>query len=150
MSKYTFTRFASAIALIVWAVLTWVAGYVVAPILFARYPSVVAGQIAGEVFRVTQQLCVACAMVMLIDFRVRFSRRLQQSTDFWAVIISLALILVQHLSFSPKMAALKMLMPDPQAASDFSKLHGASQVVYLIQSLLLAWMVWRRFRRVAI
>lgn len=148
MSKYALTRLASTVSLIVWVVLTWAAGYVVAPILFAHYPSAVAGLMAGEVFRVVQLISVACAMVMLIDFRVRFSRQLQHSTDFWAVIISLALVLAQHLGFSPRMTALKILLPDAQAASDFSRLHGASQVVHLVQSVLLAWLVWRRFRRV--
>lgn len=139
---------ASQLALIFWAVTTWVTGYVFAPVMFASFDKIQAGLNTGELLHATYVMSMLCAVILLIDFRVRFKQKLAHHTDLWLTISALLMVLVQFVGISPKMITLKQTMlNNPADASAFMQLHGVSQIVYLITSLLLVALVWRRVLR---
>lgn len=137
----------STFALVLWAGATWAAGYIFAPVFFASFPKEVAGEAAGLAFNAVNILSLICAAVMLFDLRIRFSKQLQHQRDLWWIVGVVFLVLVQYIGLAPKMAALKMLFPSQQALTDFGRLHGVSQVIYLLQSAGLAVLVWRRLTK---
>ncbi|MBS1174325.1 MAG: hypothetical protein H6R05_456 [Burkholderiaceae bacterium] len=137
-------RFAK-IALMFWAIVTWVTGYVFAPVMFAKFDKVQAGLNTGELLHATYVLSLLCVLVLLIDFRVRFKQRLLHLTDLWLTLGALFIVIVQYVGILPKMATLKQTMlSNPADASAFMQWHGISQVLYLITSVMLAVLVWHR------
>ena len=133
------------IALMFWAIVTWATGYVFAPVMFAKFDKIQAGLNTGELLHATYVLSLLCALVLLIDFRVRFKQRLLHLTDLWLTLGALLIVMIQYVGISPKMTTLKQTMlNNPADASAFMQWHGVSQVLYLITSVLLAVLVWRR------
>ena len=133
------------IALMFWAIVTWATGYVFAPVMFAKFDKIQAGLNTGELLHATYVLSLLCALVLLIDFRVRFKQRLLHLTDLWLTLGALLIVMIQYVGISPKMTRLKQTMlSNPADASAFMQWHGVSQVLYLITSVLLAVLVWRR------
>ena len=133
------------IALMFWAIVTWATGYVFAPVMFAKFDKIQAGLNTGELLHATYVLSLLCALVLLIDFRVRFKQHLLHLTDLWLTLGALFIVIVQYVGISPKMTTLKQTMlSNPADASAFMQWHGVSQVLYLITSVLLAVLVWRR------
>lgn len=133
------------IALMFWAIVTWATGYVFAPVMFAKFDKIQAGLNTGELLHATYVLSLLCALVLLIDFRVRFKQRLLHLTDLWLTLGALFIVMIQYVGISPKMVTLKQTMlSNPADASAFMQWHGVSQVLYLITSVLLAVLVWRR------
>lgn len=133
------------IALMFWAIVTWTMGYVFAPVMFAKFDKIQAGLNTGELLHATYVLSLLCALVLLIDFRVRFKQRLLHLTDLWLTLGALLIVMIQYVGISPKMTTLKQTMlSNPADASAFMQWHGVSQVLYLITSVLLAVLVWRR------
>ena len=137
----------SDFALVLWAGATWAAGYVFAPALFAHFPREVAGDAAGQVFMALNVLALACAALILLDLRVRCAKQLLHQRELWCVVGLVFVVLIQYVGLAPKMAALKVLLPNAQAEASFAQLHGFSQVLFLLQSGALAFLVYQRFAR---
>ena len=135
----------SFLALIIWAVTTWVTGYVFAPLMFAKWPKIEAGLITGELLRMTYLIGLVCAIVLLIDYRVRDARQLLHHKSLWLTLLALFVVVIQYAVITPKMQTLKATMlNNPADMNAFMQMHGVSQVLYLITSVLLAVLVWRR------
>lgn len=133
------------LALMVWAVTTWVTGYVFAPILFAHNSKMQAGHDVGWLLNAVYLMSLGCAALMLLDVRVRLAGRLGQVREWVWVVLAVGLVVVQYVGISPKMAQLKSaLLVQPELAASFAQWHGVSQLVYLLTSVLLVWMVWQR------
>ena len=133
------------IALMFWAIVTWATGYVFAPVMFAKFDKIQAGLNTGELLHATYVLSLLCAVVLLMDVRVRFRQQLLHLTDLWLILAALFIVIVQYVGISPKMTTLKQTMlNNPTDASAFMQWHGISQVLYLITSVLLAILLWRR------
>ena len=133
------------IALMFWAIGTWLTGYVFAPVMFARFDKIQAGLNTGELLNAVYILSLLCALVLLIDFRVRFKQQLLHLTEFWLTLGALFIVMIQYLGISPKMLALKKTMlNNPIDSSAFMQWHGVSQVFYLLTSLVLVLLVWRQ------
>ena len=133
------------IALMFWAIVTWATGYVFAPVMFAKFDKIQAGLNTGELLHATYVLSLLCAVVLLMDVRVRFRQQLLHLTDLWLILAALFIVIVQYVGISPKMTTLKQTMLNNSAdASAFMQWHGVSQVLYLVTSVLLAVLVWRR------
>lgn len=133
------------IALMFWAIVTWATGYVFAPVMFAKFDKIQAGLNTGELLHATYVLSLLCALVLLMDVRVRFRQQLLHLTDLWLILGALFIVIVQYVGISPKMSTLKQTMlNNPADASAFMQWHGVSQVLYLVPSVLLAILVWRR------
>jgi hypothetical protein len=63
----------------------------------------------------------------------------------WLSLGALFIVIIQYVGISPKMLTLKQTMlENPADASAFMQWHGVSQVLYLVTSVLLAVLVWRR------
>ena len=134
----------SFLALMIWAVTTWITGYVFAPLMFAKWPKIEAGLITGELLQATYLISLICALLVLIDYRVRHAQKLLHNKNLWLTLIALFIVIIQYAVITPKMQALKANMLSN--ASAFMQLHGVSQVLYLITSLVLAVLVWRRLK----
>ena len=136
----------STLALMIWAVITWVTGYVFAPLVFAKWPKIEAGLITGELLQATYVISLICAVFVLIDYRVRYAHKLLHNKNLWLMLVALFIVIIQYAVITPKMQALKANMLSN--ASAFMQLHGVSQVLYLITSLVLAVLVWERLKTV--
>ena len=143
-----------------WAGTLWGIGYLAAPTLFATLGDrVLAGTIAASLFNNQAWVSIACAIVMLlllwatkpgtegifagsaVNMAVKGRR-----TAMIIVLVMLACTLVSHFGLQPMMAALRAGagpggVMESAAKNEFGILHGISSVIYLVQSLLAAWLV---------
>ena len=143
-----------------WAGSLWAVGYLAAPTLFATLSDrVLAGTIAGNLFTNQAWLSIACALVMLVLLgatqtstggifagpaanMAAKSRR----TLLIIVVVMLVCTLISHFGLQPMMASLRATagpggVMEGAAKNEFGILHGISSTIYLIQSLLAAWLV---------
>jgi hypothetical protein len=123
-----------------WVGSLWAIGYLAAPTLFATlYDRVLAGTVAGSLFRTEAWASVACA-ILLLGLQVQQKR---------LVLAMLACTAIGYFCLQPFMAALREgAGPGGVMASDarteFAVLHGASMVIYLVESLLGAALVLKQ------
>lgn len=125
-----------------WVGSLWTIGYVVAPTLFATLTDrVLAGTIAGSLFRIEAWLSVACAIGLLVISR--WGRRQEGQGKAWLVLVlaMLACTVLGYFALHPFMSALREAagpggVMNSDARAQFGILHGISSGIYLIQSLL--------------
>jgi len=132
-----------------WAGTLWALGYIAAPAAFGVLGSVQAGDLVAVLLTRQAWLSIVCAGVLLVLLRV--------STDLapprrrflnLLVLAMLACTLVIFVGLQPAMANLRELAgPGGVRASEywtqFAVMHGVSQLFYLIESLLAAWLLVR-------
>ena len=130
-----------------WAGVLWALGYVAAPAAFGVLGSVQAGDLVAVLLTRQAWLSIACAVVLLVLLRI--------STDLapprrrflnLLVLAMLACTLVIFVGLQPAMANLRELAgPGGVRASaywtQFAVMHGVSQLFYLVESLLGAWLL---------
>lgn len=128
--------------LVLWVGGTWAIGYLAAPVLFnALDDKMLAGQLAGEMFKWMAYFGIAAAVYLLI---FRFNRT---GTDafkqgfFWLIVLMLLITLAGRFGIQPILEQLKgqALGQDVMHSlvrDRFQTWHGVSSVLYLIQSLL--------------
>jgi len=124
-----------------WVGSLWTVGYLVAPTLFATLADrVLAGTIAGAIFRIEAWLSVVCAAALLVLHRIgdgdKAGRRLQ-----WIALGMLACTLIGYFGLQPLMSAIREEarlggIMDASMKTRFGILHGISSAFYLLQSLL--------------
>jgi hypothetical protein len=130
-----------------WAGSLWAVGYLVAPTLFASVNSTLAGEMVGRLLRSEAWLSIACAaaMLVLLRFAPEFDARRRRLLGM-LVLGMLACTLVVYLGIQPLMAQLREAVGpggvrgSPQW-TEFAILHGISQLVYVIESVLGAVLV---------
>jgi hypothetical protein len=130
-----------------WAGSLWAVGYLVAPTLFASVNSTLAGAMVGRLLRSEAWLSIACAAVMLVllRFAPELDARRRRLLDL-LVLGMLACTLAVYLGIQPMMAQLREaagpggVRGSPQW-TQFAILHGISQLVYVIESVLAAVLV---------
>ena len=122
-----------------WAGSLWTAGYMVAPTLFATlHDNVLAGTIAGSVFRSEAWLSMALGVLLLGVLALSNDVTQQRRKLLVIVVIAMLLcVLVNYFGLGPVMAEAKLA----GERSKFSMLHGISMVIYLGQSLLAGFLV---------
>src|SRR5512143_1572482 len=104
----SFSDALQSIAVTLWVGGMWVAGFVVAPLLFARLPDrALAGTLAGRLFAVVAFIGIACAAYLLIYRLVRYGAGEFRQGFFWVVLLMLALILVGEFGVQPILESLK-------------------------------------------
>ena len=133
-----------------WVGSLWTIGYVVAPTLFATLADrVLAGLIAGKLFRIEAWLSVACGLVLIV-----LMMRLTDERDakarkhlLWIASGMLACTLVGYFGLQPFMSDLKEAaaggVMDAVSRSRFGLLHGVASAFYFIQSVLGGFLVWK-------
>ena len=138
-----------------WAGSLWSTGYLVAPTLFATLSDrILAGTIAGSVFRAEAWLSLACGAVLLLllwaspvdDSEHGIMRKVRTSRSKTVMII-LAMLLctaVSHFGLQPVMASLRAGgLANEAARNEFGTLHGIASAIFLVQSILAGWLVIR-------
>lgn len=134
-----------------WAGSLWTIGFVVAPTLFGTLSDrVLAGNIAGSLFRAEAWLSIACAVVLLALLQwAPGALEPKRRRLLGALVLSmLVCALVSHFGITPLMSELKAQAPsgimDDAMRSRFGMLHGVSTLVFAVQSLLAGILIWKQ------
>lgn len=133
-----------------WAGSLWTIGYLVAPTLFATlHDSVLAGTIVGSLLNSEAWVAFCCAAILgvLVNTADALEARRKRHVNLvMGVMVACALAI--HVGVQPAMAALKAAagaVPMRQAPqwAQFALLHGVSQLLYVVESLLAGLLVIR-------
>lgn len=126
-----------------WVGSLWAIGYLAAPTLFATlYDRVLAGTVAGSLFRSESWLSLACGLILLILQTMREPQGASKQRSMILLIVGMmACTLIGYFALQPFMAALREAAGSAgvmagDAKLQFGMLHGASMGIYLIESLL--------------
>jgi hypothetical protein len=125
--------------LTLWVGGLWVAGYVVAPSLFASLDDrQLAGQLAGQVFRIMSYIGLSAGGVLLISMLVRVGSSWVREWRVWVLVTMLVLVAVGAFVVQPMMVELKIggIIPGSEQAASFARMHGISSILFLMTSLL--------------
>ncbi len=143
---------AERVALTFWVGGLWIAGYVVAPSLFATLDDrQLAGRLAGQVFQIVSYIGLTVAAGLL------FSIILKKHCGWWKdsrariLLVMFVMVALTVGVLQPMMQELKLLgiTPGSNLAAQFGKLHGISSFLHLLLSLLGLWLVATGFRESA-
>jgi len=127
-------------------------GYLVAPAIFSTMTDrQAAGMVAGSIFRLEAYLSVIVSIGLMVLSNLLVNRGLNQFRMIrWLLLAMLLCSLAATLILIPWMNALRdsalaegmpvMLSP---SAILFGRLHGASSIVFTLQSVLGIYLVWR-------
>ncbi|WP_426175598.1 DUF4149 domain-containing protein [Massilia sp. TWR1-2-2] len=125
-----------------WAGSLWTIGYVVAPTLFLTlHDNVLAGTIVGYLLRTEAWLCIGCALVLRLLVMFSPMEKERKRTLYVLIVAMLLCAIVIYVGLQPAMANLKEaagaagLKGTPEGRT-FGIVHGASQLVYLVESVL--------------
>ena len=141
----------AALLLVFWVGGMWAIGYIAAPSLFASLPDnhQLAGNLAGLLFKWIAWVGIAAGCYLLVFRLGRDGFQALKQSFFWIVLVMLLLTLGQHFGIQPIMQALKeQALPHAVMESvfknRFAAWHGVSSVIYLMESLLGAGLIWQR------
>ena len=135
-----------------WAGSLWTVGYLVAPVLFATLADrALAGTIAGSMFRAGAVVSAAFALLMLalLTWGGAGLEPKRRRLLLVLVLAMLGCVLVNYLGIQPVVAGIREaagpggLDASPQRKL-FGMLHGASMLVYMVQSVLAGVLVWKQ------
>lgn len=138
------------VLLALWVGGLWTSGYLVAPLLFAMLDDrQLAGQIAGNVFRIMNYIGIAVGSYLLIIVALNSGRRRIKEWRFWSLAVMLLLILIAAFIIQPMMEELKIqgIAEGTANAAQFGRLHGISSIMFLINSILGLLLVANGVRR---
>ena len=150
MSMGTVAARVRLLVAVFWAGSLWTIGYLVAPTLFATlHDSVLAGTIVGSLLKSEAWVAIICAALLFIlvntarSVEAVYKRRLNMLIALM-VVCALAI----YLGVQPAMAALKeaagaVPMSQSPQWTQFAILHGVSQLLYVMESVLAALLVIR-------
>ncbi|WP_300758541.1 DUF4149 domain-containing protein [Janthinobacterium sp.] len=134
-----------------WAGSLWTVGFVVAPTLFATLSDrMLAGAIAGSLFRVEAWLSIACALILLalLQWGAGALEPKRRRLLGALVLAMLVCTLVSYFGITPLMAELRAQAPsgvmDDAMRSRFGMLHGVSTLIFAVQSLLAGVLIWKQ------
>jgi Domain of unknown function (DUF4149) len=125
--------------LTLWVGGLWVAGYVVAPSLFMGLDDrQLAGQLAGQIFRVISYIGLLVGSVLLLSVIYRASAQWLSTWRVWVLLAMLLLVALGMFVVQPMMVELKAegIVAGSEQAAAFGRLHGVSSVLFLLTSLL--------------
>ena len=136
---------------VLWAGSLWTVGYLVAPTLFLTLPdSVLAGTIAGRMFRVEAWLSLLTALLLVSLYRVRGieAGRSRRARDL--ILAMVCCTVFGYFCLQPFMAALRSAAPggvlSGSSRVQFGVLHGLASALYLVESVLGAFLVRNHFK----
>ena len=125
--------------LALWVGGLWVAGYVVAPSLFATLDDrQLAGQLAGQVFRLMSYIGLLAGSLLLLSVLVRAAQHWAREWRVWVLVSMLILVALGAFVIQPMMVELKSggIVPGSEQAATFGRMHGISSILFLLTSLL--------------
>jgi len=120
------------ILLTLWVGALWVAGFIVAPLLFSELDDrALAGSLAGSLFTITSYLGLGCGGLLLILNSLTF-----RAVNWRAIFVvgMLLLVVIGQFVITPMVADLRVqgLTDTPR----FGQLHGLASVLFIITSVL--------------
>jgi Domain of unknown function (DUF4149) len=139
-----------AIVATAWVGSLWTSGYLVAPTLFATVPDrTQAGTLAGAVFAVEVRVGFVCAAVLLALRFVQSGARALREGPTRVMLAMVVIALVGHFGITPLLVDLRaaavaregVAVMQSTLAPRFAWWHGVSSVLFLVQSLLGAWLI---------
>jgi len=119
----------------------WVIG-IVAYELFKLIPEAqLAGNIAGQLFRMIAYVGMVASIYLLIQRIYQYGTNALKQGFFWIIVFMLVLILISHLGINPLLEKFKFdAMPkdvmESVFADRFVTWHGISSIAYLLECLL--------------
>ncbi|HBK43694.1 MULTISPECIES: DUF4149 domain-containing protein [unclassified Polynucleobacter] len=131
-------------------------GYLVAPAIFSTMSDrQAAGMVAGSIFKLEAYLSLIVCIGLMVLANLLVNRDLNQYRLIrWLLLAMLLCSIAAAFVFIPWMNALRdvalaqgmpvMLSP---SATLFGRLHGASSILFMLQSLLGIFLVWRLTKR---
>ena len=142
-----FAESAYMVMLTAWVGGMWAVGYLVAPVLFSSLGDRrLAGVVAGKLFEYMGWFGLAIAACVLLFLYFRWRLQVVRRSVFWLVLATAALVAVGLFGIQPLMVQMKADawprdVMESVLRDRFRTWHGVSSVLYLIQSLLGAWLV---------
>ena len=139
------------LAITTWIGGLWAIGYLAVPTLFHAQPDrQLAGVLAGQMFVALAYVGIVCGAYLLLYRWQAVGKQVLHDRLAQIVVAMLSITLVTHFYIQPLMAALKaQALPyevmQSTLAIQFKMWHGLSSVLYLLESLLGAWLVIRSF-----
>jgi hypothetical protein len=130
-----------------WAGSLWTIGYLVAPTLFATlHDSVLAGTIVGHLLNSEAWVSIVCAVLLLVLVQTLEPVLKRRLVIIIGVMLACALAI--YFGVQPMMATLKeaagaVPMRQSPQWTQFAILHGVSQLLYVVESVLAAVLVVR-------
>ncbi len=140
---------AERVALTFWVGGLWIAGYVVAPSLFASMEDrQLAGRMAGQIFQLVSYIGLVVGAGLLLSLIIQEGGRWLRDSRARIVLLMLVLVALGVGVLVPMMHELKLIgiTPGSEQAAQFARLHGAASILHLINSLLGLWLVATGFR----
>lgn len=141
----------AALAIVLWVGGLWAVGYLAVPVLFHAQPDrQLAGMLAGVMFERLGYVGIVCGGYLLLC-RLAASGKAALRTPLFQVITAMLVItLAIQFGIQPLMAALKaqalpLEVMDSPFAGQFRMWHGVSSILYLLESLLGAWLAAKTF-----
>ena len=131
-------------------------GYLVAPAIFSTMTDrQAAGMVAGSIFKLEAYLSLVACIGLMVLANLLVNRGLNQFRLIrWLLLAMLLCSISAAFIFIPWMGALRdkalaqgmpvMLSP---SATLFGRLHGASSILFMLQSLFGITLVWRLTKR---
>ena len=119
-----------------------VVGYVVTPVLFSSLGDrMLAGAVAGRLFSFVSLIGLACGGLLLLAWILRDGRSVLRGWRAWLVCAMLLITLIGEFGLAPQMQALKQAaggawVPGSDLHRQFSRLHGLSSLLFLLNSLM--------------
>ena len=131
-----------SICVTLWVGGMWVAGFVVAPLLFARLPDrALTGLVAGKLFSFVAFVGIACALYLIVFRLARFGAGSLKQGFFWIAAAMLVLVIAGEFGIQPVMESLRAQALPKQVMESvlrdrFMTWHGVASALFVIQSLL--------------
>jgi len=123
------------ILLTFWVGGVWTVGYVVAPVLFHILSRVQAGTVAGQLFSIMSIVgLITCALLFLSLAWDERGELLRQWRGLVLIAIWLIIAIAQFV-LEPRMVALREAGLSGENYHAFMRLHGVSQLLFLLVSL---------------
>lgn len=121
--------------LTVWVGGMWTTGYIVAPVLFYMLTKVQAGTVAGQLFTIMSYTGLICGSLLLASLFVDDGVQLFRQWRGPVLLVMLVVICLGEFVLQPKMVVLREAGLQGDNLHAFMRLHGFSQVLFLIVSL---------------
>ena len=100
-----------------------------------------AGNIAGQLFRMMAYVGMTASIYLLIQRIYQYGTNALKQGFFWIIVLMLVLILISHLGINPLLEKFKLdAMPkdvmESVFADRFATWHGISSIAYLLECFL--------------
>jgi hypothetical protein len=137
----------ATLAITLWVGGLWAIGYLAVPTLFyTQTDRQLAGILAGSMFETLGYVGIVCGLYLVLHRWFTVATQIWRDFQSIVVLAMLTITLVMQFYIQPLMGELKLqVLPleimHSALATQFKMWHGISSILYLIESLLGAWLV---------